>query len=388
MYTPLHQKYRPQTFAQLVGQDTIAKALSNALKQNRIAPAYLFCGSRGTGKTSSARIFAKSLNCLSAEMPTDCPCGECANCKEIANGISIDVVEVDAASTSGVEKIREIIERAQFAPVSSRYKVYILDEVHSLSGAAFNALLKTLEEPPQTSVFILATTDPQRVLPTILSRCQRYNFQRIEAGAIAAHLDKIAHIEGIKIDPQGLLLVAKLAQGGLRDAQSLLDQLSLIGGLITTEQVDMLVGAIPEQALFNLLDAIMQNKGVDAIVHLRNLIQSGKDAYRILQELAGIVRDAKIAIAYSHRSGISSVSPETWGKLCEAAYSLAKIGQVRDALQQAEPQIRSSGNPVLWFELMIQTITSSAQTDSTNPDVQPLTLPMSLWEKALAELKR
>ncbi|MEM9136157.1 MAG: DNA polymerase III subunit gamma/tau, partial [Cyanobacteria bacterium P01_F01_bin.42] len=178
-YEPLHHKYRPQKFADLVGQEAVATTLSNAIALQRIAPAYLFSGPRGTGKTSSARIFAKSLNCLESDSPTADPCGKCEVCQTIARGTSLDVIEIDAASNTGVDNIRELIERSQFAPVQCRYKIYCLDEVHMLSTAAFNALLKTLEEPPDRVVFILATTDPQRVLPTIISRCQRFDFRRI-----------------------------------------------------------------------------------------------------------------------------------------------------------------------------------------------------------------
>jgi DNA polymerase-3 subunit gamma/tau len=189
-YEPLHHKYRPQTFADLVGQEAIAQTLTNAIRSERIAPAYLFTGSRGTGKTSSARILAKSLNCLSSNIPTDQPCGVCDVCFGITKGSALDVIEIDAASNTGVDNIREIIERAQYSPVQCRYKVYVIDEVHSLSTAAFNALLKTLEEPPKHVVFVLATTDPQRVLPTIISRCQRFDFRRIPLEAMVGHLFK------------------------------------------------------------------------------------------------------------------------------------------------------------------------------------------------------
>ncbi len=187
-YEPLHHKYRPQTFADLVGQETISLALTNAIERNKIAPAYLFTGPRGTGKTSSARILAKSLNCLTSQKPTANPCGRCEVCQAIAASNALDVMEIDAASNTGVDNIREIIERSRFAPVQCRYKIYAIDECHMLSTAAFNALLKTLEEPPPQVVFILATTDPQRVLSTIISRCQRFDYRRIPLEAIIAHL--------------------------------------------------------------------------------------------------------------------------------------------------------------------------------------------------------
>jgi len=246
-YEPLHHKYRPQTFAQLAGQDAIAQTLSNALTSGRIAPAYLFCGPRGTGKTSSARILAKSLNCMATDKPTPTPCGKCEACVSITNGSALDVIEIDAASNTGVDNIREIIERVQFAPVQCRYKVYVIDECHMLSTAAFNALLKTLEEPPSRVIFVLATTDPQRVLPTIISRCQRFDYRRIPLDAMVKHLRYIATEEYIDIDSGALSLVAQLSNGGMRDAESLLDQLSLLSGTITTQKVWDLVGSVSEQ---------------------------------------------------------------------------------------------------------------------------------------------
>src|SRR4028118_2088039 len=195
MYQPLHLKYRPKNLQELVGQDTIKTTLTNAITSDKIAPAYLFTGPRGTGKTSSARILAKSLNCVNHDKPTPQPCGICDVCQGITKGYSLDVIEIDAASNTGVDNIREIIERAQYAPIQCRYKVYVIDECHMLSVAAFNALLKTLEEPPERVVFVLATTDPQRVLPTIISRCQRFDFRRIPLDALVQHLRKIASIE-------------------------------------------------------------------------------------------------------------------------------------------------------------------------------------------------
>ncbi|HJN33594.1 MAG TPA: DNA polymerase III subunit gamma/tau, partial [Prochlorococcus sp.] len=257
-YQPLHHKYRPQRFDALVGQDAIAATLSHALRTSRIAPAYLFSGPRGTGKTSSARILARSLNCLNSTEPTPEPCGNCELCKSIAAGTALDVIEIDAASNTGVDNIRELIERSRFAPVQARWKVYVVDECHMLSTAAFNALLKTLEEPPPRVVFVLATTDPQRVLPTILSRCQRFDFRRIPLEALEKHLEMIATREAIAIEPEALHVVAQRAQGGLRDAESLLDQLSLLPGPIKAEAVWELMGAVPEQELLKLAAALAQ----------------------------------------------------------------------------------------------------------------------------------
>lgn len=203
-YQPLHQKYRPQTFAQLVGQDASATTLTNAIRLQRIAPAYLFAGPRGTGKTSSARILAKSLNCLSTDQPTVNPCGECEVCRAIASSSSLDVTEIDAASNTGVDNIRTIIESAHFTPIRCRYKVVIIDEAHMLSTAALNALLKTLEEPPSRVVFILATTNPERLLPTIISRTQRFDFRRIPLNAMVQHLKAMVQHLRASISPHKL----------------------------------------------------------------------------------------------------------------------------------------------------------------------------------------
>ena len=281
-YQPLHHKYRPQTFSDLVGQEAIATTLTNALHQQRIAPAYLFTGARGTGKTSSARILAKSLNCLAYEVPTEQPCGVCEVCQSIARGSALDVIEIDAASNTGVDNMRELIERSQFAPVQCRYKVYVVDECHMLSTAAFNALLKTLEEPPNRVVFVLATTDPQRVLPTIISRCQRFDFRRIPLMAIVQHLTTIAAKEAISITQEAITLVAQISQGGLRDAESLLDQLSLLEGEVSVDKVWDLVGSVPERDLMDLLEAIAQDNPETLLDSVRRLMDRGREPLIVL----------------------------------------------------------------------------------------------------------
>ncbi|WP_058998088.1 DNA polymerase III subunit gamma/tau [Leptolyngbya sp. NIES-2104] len=354
-YIPLHHKYRPQTFSQLVGQTAIATTLSNALLQNRIAPAYLFTGARGTGKTSSARIFAKSLNCISVNAPTDEPCGICQTCQEITRGNALDVIEIDAASNTGVDSIRELIERAQFAPVQCRYKAYLIDEVHMLSNAAFNSLLKTLEEPPERVVFILATTDPQRVLPTIISRCQRFDFRRIPIDDMTQHLKLIADKEQIPIADDATYLIAQISQGGLRDAESLLDQLSLLSGDITTERVWDLVGAVPERDLMALIETIAKSHPESVLDTTRRLMDRGREPLIVLQNLASFYRDLLIAKTAPARGDLVALTSSTWQQLCEFAntMSIETILSGQKHLKESETQLKNSTQPRLWLEVTL-----------------------------------
>ncbi len=320
-YEPLHHKYRPQIFAHLVGQETIALTLTSAIANRKIAPAYLFTGPRGTGKTSSARILAKSLNCLESDNPTPTPCGKCEACKAIANGTALDVMEIDAASNTGVDNIREIIERSRFAPVQCRYKVYAIDECHMLSTAAFNALLKTLEEPPPQVVFILATTDPQRVLSTIISRCQRFDYRRIPLEEMVKHLEYIAKEEQIAINDEAVTLIAQIANGGLRDAESLLDQLSLLPETITVEKVWDLVGAVPERDLLALLRAIKSDRHPVILQQCRSLLDKGREPLVVLQNLASFYLNLLIAKTSPQSNDLVAVTETCWQELCTEATS-------------------------------------------------------------------
>jgi DNA polymerase-3 subunit gamma/tau len=354
-YIPLHHKYRPQTFADLVGQEAIAKTLTNALNLQKIAPAYLFTGPRGTGKTSSARILAKSLNCISSPVPTAQPCGTCAVCSAIAVGSALDIIEIDAASNTGVDNIREIIERAQYAPVQCRYKVYIIDECHMLSTAAFNSLLKTLEEPPPHVVFVLATTDPQRVLPTIISRCQRFDYRRIPLDAMVGHLKYIADREEIGIHPESLTLVAQIAEGGLRDAESLLDRLSLLGGEITSDRVWESVGSVPERDLLGIVNAIALNNPELLLDRARHLLERGKEPLTILQNLAGTYRDFLIAKTAPQRQDLVALTAQTWQEMVQMAqtWDLNSILEGQQHLKESESQLKHTTQPRLWLEIAL-----------------------------------
>ena len=352
-YEPLHHKYRPTSFDQLIGQFPITSTLKQALISGRIAPAYIFSGPRGTGKTSSARIFAKSLNCLKSEQATILPCGECEICKGINSGNALDVIEIDAASNTGVENIRELIERSRFAPAKARWKVYVIDECHMLSTAAFNALLKTLEEPPRQVVFILATTDPQRVLPTILSRCMRFDFRRIGLGDLESHLTSIAKKEKIVINEEAISLIAKHSQGGLRDAESLLDQVSLLSPPITQSNIINLIGAVPEEELLILAKSLIK-KDPNSILNICNrLINTGKEPIAILQGIASILRDLVVKKVTTKPTNLCNISQENSKTLEELATSinLDKILNLQAKLKGSENIIRNSNQPKLWLEI-------------------------------------
>ncbi|WP_319421948.1 DNA polymerase III subunit gamma/tau [Pleurocapsa sp. FMAR1] len=368
-YEPLHHKYRPQTFKDLVGQETISLTLSNALKQEKIAPAYLFTGPRGTGKTSSARILAKSLNCLNSNQPTPEPCGECEACLAIAKGSALDVMEIDAASNTGVDNIREIIERSRFAPVQCRYKIYAIDECHMLSTAAFNALLKTLEEPPPKVVFILATTDPQRVLSTIISRCQRFDYRRIPLPEMIRHLKYIAGEEDIAIADDAIALIAQIANGGLRDAESLLDQLSLLPEEISVAKVWDLVGAVPEQDLLKLLQVIKGNDSLAVLQQCRSLLDRGREPIIVLQNLASFYLNLLIAKTAPQRPDMVAVTETCWQQLCTEATNwntpVILVGQQH--LKEAETQLKHTTQPRLWLEVTLLGLLPSANQIVSQP---------------------
>ena len=357
-HKPFHQKYRPNNLDELNGQDFISITLKQALISQKIAPAYLFNGPRGTGKTSSARIFAKSLNCLSSNHPTADPCGNCELCKQIADGNALDIIEIDAASNTGVENIREIIDRARFAPTQARWKVYVIDECHMLSTAASNALLKTIEEPPARVVFILATTNPERVINTIQSRCQKFDFKRISSNTIFHNLSEIANKEKIKYEDQALKLIAKRSNGGMRDAQSLLDQLSLLPNGITTKNVQDLLGEVSEKDLTNLINALINNDPESLLINCNNLYDAGNEPHEILVGILNITRDLLLKTLNNNYSDIYYTSIDFQNELSNFSNKINKsrIIDWHNKLKNVDYQIKTSDNPRLWLEIHLTSL--------------------------------
>jgi DNA polymerase III subunit gamma/tau len=352
-YEVFARKYRPQTFDDLVGQTHVSRTLKNAVAQNRLAHAYLFVGPRGVGKTSTARILAKSLNCIKG--PTITPCGVCDNCREIAGGNSLDVIEIDGASNNSVEDVRQLRENVRYAPAKGRYKIYLIDEVHMLSSAAFNALLKTLEEPPEHVKFIFATTEPQKVLATILSRCQRFDLHRIPANLIAQHLQFIATKEKITLQPAAAHAIARGAEGGLRDAESMLDQLvAFCGEKITESDVLNVFGFTSEQTVSDLTGRILRGETPEAIDLLHEQCEAGKDMMRLMADLIAYLRDLLVFKAKPDALN-EDVDSEVQQSL--AAYaeliSTDRLLELIDQFAAAEGRMKWAPNKKLHFEVAI-----------------------------------
>lgn len=317
MYRALYRKWRPKKFADVVGQEAIVTALQNQIAAGRIGHAYLFTGTRGTGKTTCAKIFAKAVNCLDASGPD--PCGECVVCKGIDDGSILDVSEIDAASNNSVDDIRNLRDETAYLPAMCRYKVYIIDEVHMLSTSAFNALLKTMEEPPEHVIFILATTEVQKVPATILSRCQRYDFQRITADKIADRLEYVAGQEQIALDHGAAGLIGRLADGAMRDALSILDTCAGVSNEVSEELVRRMAGVTDRRYLFEISDAIAAKDAVAALQKIAELRQQSVDMRRLCMELAGHYRNLMLSALPGGTGLLTGVSPEE-----EAAYEARK----------------------------------------------------------------
>lgn len=354
-YIPLYRKYRPQKLEEVVGQEHIKKALKNAIELDKISHAYLFTGPRGTGKTSTARIFAKSLNCKQG--PTISPCGVCENCIDITNSTPMDVIEIDAASNRKVEDAQNILEKVMYAPVNSRYKIYIIDEVHMLSTTAFNALLKTLEEPPKNVIFILATTEVHKVLDTIKSRCQRFDFKRITTDDIVKHLRFISDSEKINITDDALYTIAKNSAGGMRDSIALLDQLSVLDGEISTENINNLLGRLSFDTLNFLADKVVNSKPQEALQDLENIYNSGNEPVQILTNFMDYLKNLLIAKNCSKEIAleITQANDGQIKALTEQAQNLEthQIVFLIEKCSEYIKELKLTNNPRLWLEVAI-----------------------------------
>ncbi len=367
-YLPLYRKYRPQCLEQVVGQEHIKKTLKSAIELNKISHAYLFTGPRGTGKTSTARILAKSLNCVNG--PTLTPCNECASCKDVTNTVPIDVIEIDAASNRKVEDTQNILEKIQYTPVHGRYKIYIIDEVHMLTNHAFNALLKTLEEPPENVIFILATTEVHKVLDTIKSRCQRFDFRRITTEDIVKHLRFISDRENIKISDDALLAIAKNSAGGMRDSIALLDQLSLLGvqNEVTLDDVNNMLGRLSFDILKQFTDFIISSDTQSAIELLEKVYNNGNEPTLILSNLCEYFKNLLIT-KNSKPEMVEELTGYNDAQAKEAAEQSKKLEsqQIVFLLERTAHYIRElkqTTNQYLWLEVAVINLANLAENSS------------------------
>ena len=371
MYTALYRTKRPETFDEILGQEHIVKILRNQLLSGTVSHAYLFCGTRGTGKTTTARILAKGVNCLS---DGERPCGQCANCQAIRDGSFMDVVEIDAASNNGVENVRELRESVKYPPAVGRKKVYIIDEVHMLSTGAFNALLKTLEEPPEHVMFILATTEPQKLPATILSRCMRLDFRRVPHNVIADDMRAICHERGVELTDDAARLLAGCADGSVRDGLSILDQV-LAGGdkLIDRDKVLEYVGTTGEEFFLELTELVSRKKTAEAMVRLNGVLLEGKDVRQIMKDWVAHYRGLLISKFVRDAGDMLNMSAENLQKLAEQSrqISLEEIDYAVSRLSRTINEARWSTNPRVLLELAIVAISMGGEREAAPPRRQP-----------------
>ncbi|MBL7069806.1 MAG: DNA polymerase III subunit gamma/tau, partial [Candidatus Omnitrophica bacterium] len=353
-YVVFARKYRPKDFDEIVGQPHITTTLKNAIKQNRVAHAYLFSGPRGIGKTTTARILAKALNCQKG--PTQNPCSKCVSCNEISSGISMDVIEIDGASNRGIDEVRELRENVKFAPTHGCYKLYIIDEVHMLTQEAFNALLKTLEEPPPHVKFIFATTQAQKVPATVSSRCQRFDFRRISTADTVSKLKEIAKDESVSADDETLFLIARQADGSLRDAESIFDQLNTFcRGKIKRDDVAKILGAVGDDLLEQFAAIIAKRDAPSALKLTDRLVNEGKDLSLFLSSLIGHFRNLMVTKLCSKPEGLIDTSKETIERLRDQSknFSQEELFYISDVLTHTHESIKRSASARVIFELAV-----------------------------------
>ncbi len=369
-YLVLARKWRPRTFEDLIGQEHVARILKNAITQNKVAHAYIFSGPRGVGKTSTARILAKALNCVNG--PTPEPCGTCHSCTAISDGSSIDVLEIDGASNTGVDNIRDLRERVIYGPSGGRYKVYIIDEVHMLSTSAFNALLKTLEEPPPHVIFVLATTEPKKIPPTVLSRCQHLPFRRIPGQKIKERLGSISGAEGIKITGAALDMIARAADGSMRDSLTILDQIASFSEDITADEVKDLLGITDVETLSRLSAAVIEGRRKDLISIISGLTNTGTDLKAFTRDLLQFIRNLLIAKIAGNTEEIIDLSEEESASLNSIKDTAAEehIAILLSELIKAEPGIRNAYYPRISLEMTLIRLSMLSHLKSVNEAIR------------------
>jgi DNA polymerase-3 subunit gamma/tau len=357
MSQSLYRKWRPIHWDQVIGQEHVVQTLRNAVNADRVAHAYLFSGPRGTGKTTTARILAKAVNCLEKDLANH-PCNQCAHCQAVNQGRFLDLIEIDAASNTSVDDVRDLRDKINFSPNQGRYKVYIIDEVHMLSSAAFNALLKTLEEPPQHAIFILATTEVHKIPATVLSRCQRHEFRRIPVKEIVANLKAMADEEKIQVDSEALSLVARQATGSMRDAISLLDQLASAGDNITLQLAQDILGTATSQAVIDLIDAMIKRQSTQGLEIIHRALDSGSDPRQFSRQIVEYLRGL-LLVAMGNASQVDA-TPDSRNQLAQHAqgFTVTELLEVIQAFNQAATETRSNWQPALPIEMaFIEAIT-------------------------------
>jgi DNA polymerase-3 subunit gamma/tau len=378
-HTTLYRKWRPRRFGQVVGQEPVVRTLRRAIETGRVSHAYLFSGPRGTGKTSTAKVLAMGLNCERG--PTPEPCGECESCRSIVNNSSMDVLEMDAASNRGIDEIRELRDRVNLAPAAGRMKVYIIDEVHMLTTEAFNALLKMLEEPPEHVVFVLATTEKHRVLPTIISRCQSFDFRRPGVETLSSKLAEIAEAEGIEAEPEALTVISREGRGSFRDAEGLLDQLSSFSeGRITVSMVRELLGNVGPETLIEATDALHERRPADALRIVDRLSSGGRDLGQFAGELISHLRNLML-LPHAPEVALAEIGADERGPLQEQAERVptAEVVRMIEVVGETRGRIRRGGDPKLELELAFLKLAR----DYAEPQVESLIVRLETLEKAL-----
>jgi DNA polymerase-3 subunit gamma/tau len=376
MSQAFYRKWRPAQWDEVVGQEHVVQTLQNAVRSGHVGHAYLFAGPRGTGKTTTARLLAKAVNCT-AENPAERPCNQCENCQAVNNGRFLDLIEIDAASNTSVDDVRDLRDKINFSPSQGKFKVYIIDEVHMLSTAAFNALLKTLEEPPAHAIFILATTEVHKIPATVLSRCQHYEFRRIPVPEIVSRLNHLAEEEKIKVEPEALTLIARQSTGSLRDAISLLDQLAGSGDSVTLANAQMVLGTAANQTVIDLVNALLHQQSAAGLEAIHQALDSGSDARQLARQIVEYLRSL-LLISLGNENQVDVTEDTKKGmKVHAQRFAIPQLLQVVRLFNDAASEVRSSWQPSLLLELAFSESLNALQPAALQPPLQNAAVPQN-----------